>query len=384
MSLSEFLKKKAVALETKQASMFTRDIPKLKKYLAHFKAPKDLTARAYYQYRCQTKLKGGFLGFCLNLASFPLLCYYWLIASKQAPEQVTPVQAVFIRDGKPENIMPRCLRDEFETLECDPVEGAWLTKEDKRFLRRLWRRYPFSWHFVLKVLIKVMRYRYFLAAYQPKALVVCNEYSFTSSALTLFCRENGVELVNVMHGEKTFDLRDTFFAFDRCFVWNEFYRDLFLSLRAEPTQFRIAVPDSLIFTERGGEKSFDYSYYLGNEDGEVLRTIVEAMVRLSRAGYNVAIRPHPRYSDIAHIKEYAEGTNIEIEDTSALTIERSVLRTRYAVSLFSTVLNQAYHNGVGVVIDDVSNPPFYAKLGELGFTMLSVEHTLLSQLLERS
>ena len=43
--------------------------------------------------------------------------------------------------------------------------------------------------FCLKCLVKIGLYANYIESYRPKAVVVYNEYSFTSSLLTAYCRE---------------------------------------------------------------------------------------------------------------------------------------------------------------------------------------------------
>ena len=84
-------------------------------------------------------------------------------------------------------------------------------------------------------MVKLAMYRYQYEVYHPKAMIVDEEYSYTSSFLTEYCHRLGVEHIDIMHGEKLYFIRDTFFCFDRCYVWDGYYRDLFCQLRAEPT-----------------------------------------------------------------------------------------------------------------------------------------------------
>ena len=126
-------------------------------------------------------------------------------------------------------------------------------------------------------------------------------------------------------------------------------------------------------------KSKQYTYYLGWESGEKLRIIVRAMEELRKSGLEVAIRPHPRYTDLNEIKSCAP--EIEIEDYKALTIEQSLRRTENAISVYSTVLNQAYNNGIGIVLDDISDREKFKRLGERQYIMLNKPHELLSELL---
>lgn len=379
MGLANKLKDLAVELERKNKSLFGYPVAAQKSYIAHFHEPKDDIERGYFQYRCQMKFNSPLITFLLNLASLPMILMYL----KKGNNSITSKQtsdAVFFSDGKPANIIPDELRAEVGSIEVIDNKREYLTDQDRAFIKSLWKRYPFSWQFLLKCLMKIRFYSYEVERLQPSYIIVCNEYSFTSSVLTKYCEEKGIKHINVMHGEKLFYMRDSFFRFHECFVWDDYYKELLGKLRAEKKQFRVAIPASLRVEQINMIKALDYTYYLGAERGEVLRTIAQTMDSLRIKGWKVAIRPHPRYTNIDEIKEIAP--NIEIEDTASFDIAKSLSRTTYAVSVYSTVLNQASCNNIGVVIDDISNPERFYKLKELEYIMLSKPHILLSNILE--
>jgi len=292
--------------------------------------------------------------------------------------------AVFVKDGGVDgNVLPKSLREEFKNLESQAVEGRKLKFKDRIYVLGLLLRHPLSWHFALKAEIKIARYRWFISLYSPKALIVHNEYSFTSSLLTDFCNKSGVELINVMHGEKIYYMTDSFFKFNRCYVWSDFYKDLLSELRADSEQFIVEVPPSLLFENKSVEKTVDYTYYLqsqGAADIEELRVVVRLLTQLSDKGYRTAIRPHPRFTNVDFLNTCVDG-KIEIENFRELSIESSILRTKNVISIYSTVLQQAYFNGINIVIDDVSNNVLYSKLEEVKYVMLKAEHVSLSALL---
>lgn len=381
MGIIQVLTKMQVAMELKRNAMFTVPAEKQRAYLSRFPQPEDDLQRSYFQYRAQAMLRGRLMNSLVSVASLPVTALMLLkISRASAPEKAEACdsRAVFFRDGKPANIMPDALREEFSQCVTDPVEGSCLRKEDLGLIWQMIRRYPLSWQFILKCTLKIARYRYALEKYDPKALIVCNEYSFTSSVLTHFCEKNGVELINVMHGEKLYHIRDSLFRFHRCYVWDENYRELLTRMRAEETQFRIAVPESLRFRlNPTPETCYDYTYYLGSEDKEALIRLHGFLSQLRQKGASVNVRPHPRYTDMEALAQIY--TDISVENTKEVTIETSVLRSRAVISQFSTVLLQASCNGVATVIDDLTDPARYAKLRELGFVMLKKEHTLLSE-----
>ena len=383
MGLAGRLKNLAVKLEISNDSVFGYPIEKQKQYIAHFPEPKDDVQRSYFQYKCQMKFNKPIVTFALNLGSFPLLLLFLLKRSSNIPISYERNEAVFFSDGKPESIIPEVLREEVGDIEVIDDKKELLTKADKKYIYNIWKRYPFSFQFIVKSLLKIRYYSYEIQRLKPRSIIVCNEYSFTSSVLTKYCEEYGIKHINVMHGEKLYYMRDSFFHFHECFVWDEYYRELLQRMRAEQSQFRIAIPPSLKFSKDDSiKKTKEYTYYLGWESGEKLKIIMNAMEQLRRRGFAVAIRPHPRYTDMNEITTLAPA--VEVEDYKNITIEQSLKRTKNAISVYSTVLNQAYNNGIGIVIDDISDPKKFGRLGEREYIMLHKQHELLSTLLENT
>lgn len=359
---------------------FDYDIKEMKRYVRSFPEPQNDIDRSYYQYKCQMRLAGVFMTVCLNMAAFPILSLCLIMYKKSAPPlRERRSDAVFFRDGKPDNILPDEVRGDFDEVVINPVEGYYLDKSDRKFVLCLLREHLFSFFYVLKIMLKVSRYRYVMNQYNPVAIIVCNEYSFTSSALTKFCNENEIEHINVMHGEKCYDMRDTFFRYNRCYVWDMYYKNLFIKLRADENQFIKSVPRSLLFNEMQVAKTHDYTYYLGDEDNKTLDVIAEKLELLS-INNKVLVRPHPRYSRIKQVEKSFK--NVEIEEYGKVSIEESILGTKYAISLCSTALEQARCNGTFVIIDDVSNKEKYEKLSEMGYIGLTKPHLLFSKVLQ--
>lgn len=375
----DVLKKLAVKLEKKNNAIFSYPIEKQKKYLNSFHVPKSDIERAYYQYCCQMKFNGRVTTVLLNMASLPLLIYFY--AKKSITDaKKEQYDAVFFSEGISEHVIPESLRKEFSSWLVVQKPGESFRKQDRAYFKKLIRCYPVSWHFLLKCLIKIRFYSYEIQTHSPKAIVVCGEYSFSSSVLTDYCKFNNVLHIDVMHGEKLFFMRDSFFRYDRCYVWDKYYAKLLMQMKAEPNQFRVEVPPSLKFSGDIKKKEvYDYTYYLAAENENALKIISESLKKLKANGSQIAVRPHPRYSNMEQIKELFSFT--EIEEISKCTIEASLMQTGCAISLYSTVLNQAICNDVPVVIDDVSNPGNFKKLEELGYMCLKKEHTLLSEII---
>lgn len=379
MNILNKLKKIAIFFDNKQNSLFSYPVMKQERYMNSLKEPRDNIERSYNQYRCQMKLRGRVGAVFINIVSLPMLIVYYFKKSDLVNNSNVS-DGVFISGGIPENVIPTEVKNEFKIWTIVNSHRENLSDSDKFFFRRIIKKYPFSWHFLLKCLIKIRFYSYEIKAHMPRAIVVCSEYSFTSSILTEYCRVNGIWHIDVMHGEKLFFMRDSFFCFDRCYVWDKVYVDLFLKLHADKQQFIIAVPDSMkVENQNFLKKTVDFTYYLGGENQEILKNIFECLKSLKEKGYCVAVRPHPRYSDINMIRNLFK--TYVIEDIDKIDIKTSILRSKHIVSLYSTVLNQAYHMGENIIIDDVTNQTAYYQLKELGYVVLNYRHELLSQIM---
>ena len=359
------------------------NIDKSKKIISRFSSPINDMQRSWYQYKCQGKQNGWLHTLISNtvaLVLFPIL----MLKAQRSPECVEQYDVVLAKNAnEPNNTVPACVEAEFVTKQFSPTDGAYIGPDDKRWILKVLFRHPFSPAFAFKILLRMSRYGYLINKYHPKALIVHNEYSFTSSLMTEYCNNHGVELINVMHGEKVYSIRDSFFRFNRCYVWNDFYRDLFIELRADPDQFIVAVPPSLLFAESDVAKTVDYTYYLQDQQGDELRKIVNIMAGLRDKGASVCIRPHPRYTNFAELDAFAAKQDVAVENWREVSVEQSVLRSRHAVSIYSTVLLQAYYNGTAPVIDDISNPELISDLREKKYIMLSLEHKKMSELLKK-
>lgn len=383
MSLLQTLKSAVIRLKGRRDPLFDVPAARQKAFLESLPEPEDLLERSYAQYRCQMMLERPILRVMYQAAAMLLLpVYRRQLLRRSAPQKMQAAEAVFAY-GSEDTILPESLRGEFAHI-CqvrDFQNALFLTGEDCSFLRELARRYPTAFYFRFKCMAKLAMYRSLYETCRPKAIIVSEEYSYTSSFLTEYCHRLGVEHIDVMHGEKLYYIRDAFFCFDRCYVWDGYYRDLFCQLRAEPTQFRIELPLSLQpWDAEGVKKTVDYTCYLQAETPQMLEKIAESLQKLRKNGAKVAVRPHPLYSDMETVRRLF--SDFEIEVNAEIGIETSILRTRHVIGLYSTVLYQAHINHVPVVIDDLTAPERFAQLGSLRYIILDKPHRLLSALLQ--
>jgi hypothetical protein len=368
----------------KNQALFSIDVEEQRKFLNKFPEPRDLFERSYFQYRCQMKKLITLYVIIQNIAALVLLPVYHIkltIVQKNIERQAKKNCAVFFTDGIPIQTIPECLSKEYyEIILCNFAEEMYINKYEKKIMYELFLRYWYSPYFLFKCMLKIGMYAAKIEKFSVRAIISYSEYSFTSSVLTEYCHLRRVEHINIMHGEKLFNIRDSFVQYDKYYVWNEYYINLLSDLRVDKEQFRVAIPESVRLDYINNYKPiYDYTYYLGGEKTEELLTIRDTLLRTGSPIKRICIRYHPRYCDPNEIKRIYK--DFQIENPIEVPLNISLSKTRLVVSLFSTVLYQAYESGKDIVIDDVTNKLKYKKLKELGYIMLEKPHKKLSEYL---
>lgn len=359
---------------------FDVTVDEQKKFLYSLPTPKDDIERSFFQYKCQgffiPRWKKVFFNFVALLIYIPLISY--LLIKGLRTRKTRKIEAIGEFRGLEETI-PQEVQDAY-IIDNDVWDGSKsLVFEDLNLIFKLILKYPLQTYFTLKCALKIAMYSCMIKKYSPNAIIVHNEYSFTSSILTFYCSKHGVKHINAMHGEKYYFIRDAFFHYDECYVWDEYYVDLFKSLCAEPNQFIIAVPPSLkIDTQkyRNNAVYADYKYYLDIYSEEELREIIASLEPLQKENKKIIFRPHPRYSDIEILRKYV--SDVKIEYPQKVNILESVSNLEYAIGSCTTVLSQAYYSGKKVILDDVTYKRQYDQLDKLGYILSNKEIPLLS------
>lgn len=352
-------------------ALFTYPVEEQKTYLRKLGEAKNDFDRSYKQYLCQRKFQRRYRVVLLDLLFYfvyPIvLLYYWM---KRIKMQIGNYEYDAIAAPGLTELLPDELLKRYKISEKLYYTRGGLNWKDVLFSLKLFFRYPLCPLFVTKITLKMAYYSYMIRAFNPKAIIVMNEYSYTSSILTLFCEMNGVLHINALHGEKLFYIRDAYFRYHECWIWDEHYKRMFIDLKADPNQFKIAIPQSLrIDCEKyKNTRVFaDYKYYLAKYTEENIILLVKAMRFVKEGGRTLKYRPHPLWSDLELLRKYVDEK--EIEMPNEVSILESVANMNFAVGSFSTVLYQAYCSGKEVILDDVAFASEYKKLEELEYVL---------------
>jgi hypothetical protein len=337
--------------------------------------------RSYNQYLCQNFFARRIKILVLNFVAIFLVPLYLIFSLLKglSVKKGEVVEAIAERKNMDE-VIPEELVSEFryDTSKWYSVDG--LSVEDFVFIfKKLFKYYFRAPYFVFKCIIKASKYSAMIKAYYPRAIIVFSEYSFTSSLLTNLCEHHNIEHINVMHGEKLFYIRDSYFRFSRCYIWNSHYKKIFIKQMAYPEQFIIAIPRSMCTRpeEHVNKQCYaDFKYYLAADTEESFKSIVKSLAAIKQRGYSVKYRIHPRYSDLAMIKKYVSDK--EIEYPQQVNILDSISNTEYAIGSYTTVLNQAQLAGKKIVLDDMTYNKIYNQLKSLDYILSSSDHLKLS------
>ena len=340
---------------------------KLKKYINQLENSNDLIERSYLQYQCQMYIQGRIFKYMTNIASwilYPMIIYK--VKHSKIHKNNTQYEAVFNCYDIDVEILPDSLKTKYISIFYNKeMNGYYVDKELMEFINSRLKKYKFSRYFYLKTIMKLSYYNYLINVYSCEAIIGYCEFSFTSSTLTEYCHYLDKKHINVMHGEKNFDIINSFSSFDDFYVWADFYRDLFNSLKIQ-SNYIIEIPPAIMWKETESDEYLDYTYYLTNPPIDALTNIINILTDLNKKGYKISIRPHPRYTNIEELRTICP-TNIEIEDNKNLSIKESLKRTKSVISDFSTVLIQGLFANKKVIIDDISDPKIYFQMVDLKY-----------------
>lgn len=384
MNLIEFFKiinKKLYA--KKNADFLVRsNAEEEKQYLEKFRLPKNQVERSFFQYLCQNREEQKRTKIIKFLIFTPIIITY-LLKPNFPVRFKNEEKVLFLSEGMEYSLMPKSLKEQYANIKIINVKKTnknfYLSFGDKIAISKFFLNYWKYSEFVLKVLLKTGFYSSVIQTYKPDTIIVHNEYSYTSSFLTGYLQNRKIKHINVMHGEKLYNIRDSFASFDKFYVWDYHYVELLSDLKQPKEQFVVEPPEITNYKIKE-DIIYDFTYYLGNESYDVMKRINNSLKLLAAKGHKIVVRFHPRYSDSNEIKELFE--NFIIEDPSKISIIASLSRTRNVVSLYSTVLFLNYLRSGDNVIDDLNDIEKYNKLQELRFIMLNKPHQLLSKHIE--
>jgi len=334
-------------------------------------------ARSYCQYLCQKKIYEQNL-MLLNFLSF-FIIQFIVIFFKFCKKNIIKEKKINIIYFGIEKTIPK----KFFKYKMKKLENHFflIAKDIKYFKNNILKKSKKQYYFALKILLKIAIYRYNIEKYSPRMFLVTSEYSWTSSILTEFCEKNKIFHINYMHGDKSYYIRDSFFKFHRCYVWDKHYEEVFCKLKAFKNQFKVIEFLDFIPQINIEIKEFYNTYYLQiDETEDEIDEIIAILEKLKlKTGFKGKIRCHPEYTT----KKIKNKIPKEMLDEE-ISIYYSIAKSNYIIAKYSTVLYEAFAMKKGIiVIDDITEGrERYKCLKELGWISLSKPHLMLSEIIK--
>lgn len=377
-----------------------------KEMIDSFPEPKDDYDRVFYNYRCSKKGQKLITTVAFNLIGIAACPFLLLLYSINRivmvfKEKKEFCDAVIIehtnRVGVKYSIegrVPQQIFEEFDNVKT--LKTGTFPKISKGVIGttplKTWvifvAKHPLKGFLNLRVLINLMGIQRIIDIYEPKAIVISRaEWNGISSLTTYSCERQGVEYINLMHGEMLAENSSAFVRFSRFFIWDEDYIDVLGWSRCERSQFVVFTPEIYTRDETPNKPPRYFLLYAltGNEKtgkDENVELLKQELKLITETGRKCKVRPHPRWSDVKYLEEVFKETSIVLEDINTKTATESILESNYVASNYSTILSEAYYLGKKIVIDDVTNPALIEVLKERKYLMLKKEHILLSELKE--
>lgn len=329
-------------------------------YLNSLREPVDDIDRSYLQYKCfcfSNEYKATLI--FKNIVSSLVFLYYTFARCGKKPTQEKSVPYVLVFNGTRVDIVPDKYNGQFCKI---PIAfDLYLTRQDKQFIRKIWRRHLFSFYFLLKCTVKIATYRAAVEKYHPQHILCSCEYSFTSSILTSYCEKLGMKHINLMHGHVGLRASLAFHRFSVSSVWSNVFIETHRLLRTGTVQYEIEIPKCLRYsTHPELEQKGIYKYYLQNLSDEILEGLSILYQELEKRGIHMIFRPHPLHNEMEKVKKYVPDARIESVDD--VDIESSINEAEYIISRYSTALWQAKFMNKKVIIDDMSMPKQYEQM----------------------
>lgn len=382
-NLIKFYLKKQIKYFTENViNDFERDTERDRSYFCKLEKPTSDFDRTVLQFKCQIYSASKVVIFSLNVFSFfliPFVIIYFCLKKKVTRKNMDHPYLALNCSNTP-NVFPNeLLYSDRNIIDKRIVDKGKLQISDLFFIFSFVRSNPLYYWLTLRVIYKVSLYRHVINTYQPYAIIITGENSVTSSVMTNYCNRMGVLHYNIMQGEMFSTVLISFFHFNKCFVWDEHYKQEFQKYGAVSEQFVVSKPQCLMIDiEKNKEDSLlvDYTYYLSTESAVELKEIKSNLDKFKLAGKTYRVRPHFRWTNMSLVASIFSQK--EIEDFNKLDIYKSISSTKCIISLYSTVLYQAYSSNCKIIVDDLTNIGKFKRLKDLNYIILSKNPNLLS------
>ncbi|MDM1086233.1 hypothetical protein [Myroides odoratimimus] len=317
-----------------------------------------------YQYKAQTFKKSLLDILILQIVSF---CAFFLLTIRYLFSPIKKsINLYDVAFFYKKDIFDSSVIGNKELVFIDANQGS-LTFGDFCFICKVLYKTRFNFIIMSTVVYRMAQSSFAIRTYSIKELWVNMEYSCASGILKDYCFNKNIVLNNFMHGEKILTLRDAFSCFDRFYVWNNDYFDMFQTLNTN-SEIIISNPwlskSIEIKANRNPVKRTICYFFKGVESDEEVLRLQESFDRLRvEFSFKIYVKDHPRQGIVS-----SRFTNVSVIDKD-VNFEYLYSTIDYLCAQYSTVLTQCEMLGVNYLVDDISNIELANKLKERGYLM---------------
>ena len=336
-----------------------------------------LTARTIAHYEAHLGLRPltSILFFeILSYFILPLFILVNLIKSRlnknKEKEQYDGIKCVFPERWKLNKelfVTPNLLME--KKIKTYPMTKSSLTFSDIKIIMVLILRAvkygnPYPIQLALKCAMDLSKLRQAIKYYNPKFILVYWEFSCSLSFLTYVLNKNNIKVYNIMHGDKHYYAKHSFFEVDKCFCWNKYYIRIFMDVHArsefiqfENPAYRITPKEDKWLNDYSSDKIgivAPHTSTLTDNSKELSDYILKfsrVINKLAREN-KVIIRTHPHYKDDFNVFLRYLSEDVVIENPSERESRFFILESRVIIGTVSSILIEAAHLDKHVITID--------------------------------
>ena len=372
----------------------TEEVPSVEEWKAFLEKlghDDDPIRESYRKYRCRILSFKPFKRFVLNTFAAGYLLLFRCRKVPSAGEKKDNGLSVglriegFIDSG---SFFPGELEKQYDKLikvQEDELTSRILTCDALDAYRKARKSFFLHPYYLLLIKKDLIRYSNCMEKYSPDAIILYDAERDTSSPIiTDLLEKQGKKYISFMHGEYLLQIIQAHMSFSDYYVWDQkFYVPMFKDI------LRCNIRHYLEYTPEKLKKKYHlentvpdhlFTYYLSGESTKTLKNLRGVFDTLEKKGQICKVRPHPRYSHWDIIEELFSPE--ERESPQAEKMEDSFRKAKYIVGLSTTVLIEAYNEGKEIVIDDLTDPEQFSNLSRRFCRTLSMEHKLLSDIID--
>lgn len=320
------------------------DHSKLVQYINRKYSPKSYLERSFAQYKAQVHAYGNrWRLFFLGPFVF-LFCFFYIMVNiarfiNSAEHKKSNYKKTNVASTLPNiEMVPSCILSDKGVDDLRSCKKINLNKSDIKIQLRIFFKYMHHPYFVIKNIDAITRYSSIAKEYNK--VLVSNEYSFTSSVITMYLNKNGVEVYNCMHGDKFINARDSFCTYDVFFIWDLYYESILNELKCN-SNFVVSKCNFISINRTSKLKEDTITYFLQGGESEMQLRYIKDKLNNHAEKENIdfiKVRPHPRYNTVCLEDVF------DINEIDTGQFSESFSRSRVVCGRYSTVLFQSYIN----------------------------------------